>query len=29
MNECFDMARMWRFENDYVKTSDVLNKMKG
>lgn len=29
MNECFDMARMWRFENDYVKASDVLNKMKG
>ena len=29
MNECFDMARMWRFENDYVRASDVLHKMKG
>ena len=29
LNECFDMSRMHRFENDYVKASDVLNKMKG
>lgn len=28
MNECFDMARMLRFEGDSVKASDVLGKFK-
>jgi len=29
MNECFDMARMLRWEGDVVVASDVLNKLKG
>jgi len=29
MNECFDMSRMHRFENDFVKATDVLSKIKG
>jgi hypothetical protein len=29
LNECFDMSRMHRFENDFVKATDVLSKIKG
>jgi hypothetical protein len=28
LNECFDMSRMHRFENDFVVATDVLNSFK-